>query len=241
MAAEELTAVEGRSVRISRCLLAVDVARWAYAERHAEAIAEHWQCSRAARPKLYDGTVYMLRRWSLGDGTFTGAFFRTDFKSFLYWREHGYADRSVRDGFGSAVIRSREGHMLLGRQMSGNVNAGLAYPPGGFIDSRDVHDGAIDIEASIARELGEETGLQSADLVRLPGYVLTLTGPLVSIAIEWRSALTAEALRARILAHVRRQPVPELADVVIARTPDDIDERTMPPHAKAMLQLFLGA
>jgi len=241
MAADELQAAEGRSVRIAKCALAVGAERWPYAERHSAEIAEHWQRTQVAHPKLFDGTVYILRDWSLRDGAFTGTFLRTDFKSFLYWRARGYADRSVRDGFGCAVIRSAEGYLLFGRQMSGNLNAGLAYPPGGFIDERDIHDGIVDIEASIARELGEETGLEPADLARVPGYVLTPTGPHVSIAIEWRSALTAEALRARILAHVRRQPVPELADVVIARGQGEIDERTMPPHARAMLRLFLTA
>jgi 8-oxo-dGTP pyrophosphatase MutT (NUDIX family) len=241
MAADELPAAEGRSVRIAECALSVGAERWPFADRHSTQIAVHWQHTQAAHPKLFDGTVYMLRSWSLRDGTFTGTFLRTDFKSFLYWRARGYADQSVRDGFGSAVIRSGEGYVLFGRQMSGNLNAGLAYPPGGFIDARDIHDGAVDIEASIARELGEETGLDPADLVRVPGYVLTPTGPLLSIAIEWRSALAAEALRERILAHVRRQYAPELADVVIARSPGEIDERTMPPHARAMLRLFLTA
>jgi 8-oxo-dGTP pyrophosphatase MutT (NUDIX family) len=241
MSADELPAAEGRSVRIETCALAVGAERWPYAERHSAEIAQHWQRAQAAHPKLFDGIIFMLRGWSLRAGTFTGNFLRTDFKSYLYWRESGYADASVRDGFGCAVIRSREGHVLLGRQVSGNLNAGRAYPPGGFIDARDIHEGSVDIEASIARELDEETGLEPADLVRVPGYVLTPTGPLLSIAIEWRSALAAEALRTRILHHVRRQPVPELDDVVIARAPGDIDERTMPPHAKAILGLLLGA
>jgi len=241
MAADELPVAEGRSVRIAKCALAVGAERWPYAERHSTEIAEHWQRTRAAHPKMFDGAIFMLRGWSLRDGTFTGNFLRTDFKSYLYWREGGCADASVRDGFGCAVIRSREGHVLLGRQVSGNLNAGLAYPPGGFIDARDVHQGNVDIEASIARELGEETGLKPADLARVPGYVLTATGPLVSIAIEWRSTLAAEALRACILAHVKRQPAPELDDVVIACSADEIDERTMPPHAGAMLRLFLTA
>jgi len=230
------------SVRIAQCALRVGPEPWPFAvERRAE-IAAHWQRASAERPKLFDGTVYMLRKSALEGEGFRGIFVRTDFKSFLYWRESGYADPSVRDSFGSSVIRSAEGHVLLGRQTSGNVNAGLAYPPGGFIDTRDVTaDGAIDIDASIARELAEETGLDPLELERTPGYLLTRAGALVSIGIEWKSPLAAAALRERILAHVSQQAVPELADIVIVRKASEIDEDTMPRYACAVLRALLAA
>jgi 8-oxo-dGTP pyrophosphatase MutT (NUDIX family) len=232
---------DDRSVRIGRCELSVDPQPWPFAERCRAEIAGYWQRAVAERPKLFDGTVFMLREGVLDGEMFRGTFLRTDFKSFLYWRDNGYADASVRDSFGSAVIRSGEGHVLLGRQTSGNVNAGLAYPPGGFIDARDVRDAAIDIEASIARELIEETGLDPVGLARVPGYLLTHAGPLVSIGVEWKSPLPAEALRARILAHVEQQSVPELADVVIVRSADEIDEDMMPRYAKVLLRQLLSA
>lgn len=237
----EVTADEGSSIRIARCALAVSDEPWPFAQHRGKDISAHWKRSLSERPKLFDGTVYMLRGYALDAGTFNGTFLRTDFKSFLYWRECGYADADVRDGFGSSVIRSCDGHVLLGLQTSGNVNGGLAYPPGGFIDARDVLGTAVDIEASIVRELGEETGLEPGSLVRVPGYVLTLAGPFVSIAIEWRSALPADALRMRILDHIQRQPAPELADVVIVRTRDEIDDRTMPVYARTMLRHLLAA
>jgi hypothetical protein len=232
---------EDTCTRIASCELRVTAEAWPFAKDHADAIAAHWRRATAERPKFFNGAVYMLREGVLAGDRFRGTFLRTDFKSFLYWRESGYPDLSVRDGFGSAVIRSAEGCVLLGRQASGNVNGGLAYPPGGFIDERDVHDGAIDIDASIARELVEETGLDPARLTRTPGYLLTRAGPFVSIGIEWRSGLGAEELRGLILAHVAGQPVPELADVVIVRSPREIDAVTMPRHAAAILRLLLSA
>lgn len=232
---------EDSCTRIATCDLRVTAEAWPFAEAHAEAIAAHWQRATAERPKFFDGAVYMLREGVLVGDSFRGTFLRTDFKSFLYWRESGYPDLSVRDGFGSAVIRSAEGCVLLGRQAGGNVNGGLAYPPGGFIDERDVHGGAIAIDASIARELVEETGLDPARLTRIPGYLLTRAGPFVSIGIEWRSGLGAEALRALILEHVARQPVPELADIVTVREASEIDAATMPRHAVAILRLLLSA
>jgi 8-oxo-dGTP pyrophosphatase MutT (NUDIX family) len=232
---------EDRSERIARCELGVAAGPWPFAQRYRAEIAAHWERAVAARPKLFNGTVYVLRDGTLGGETFKGTFVRADFKSFLYWRESGYPEAGVRDGFGSAVLRSAEGYVLLGRQTGGNVNSGLAYPPGGFIDADDVRDGTIDIEASVARELAEETGLDAGDLERAPGYLLTRAGPLLSIGLEWRSMLPAEALRARILDHVARQSEPELADIVVVRSPAEIDADMMPRFAQALLRLLLTA
>jgi hypothetical protein len=229
-------------VRVAGCALRVGCEPWPFAGQRSADIATYWHRTSAERPKLFDGTVYMLQDETLKEDHFRGTYSCTDFKSFLYWRDSGYPDRSVRDCFGSAVVRSAEGHVLLGRQTSGNVNAGLAYPPGGFIDKRDVGvDGVIDIDASIARELAEETGLDPLKLRREPGYLLTHSGMLVSIGIEWRSALPAAALRDRVVSHVRGQAVPELADIVIVRSASEIDETTTPRYAQVLLRALLTA
>jgi hypothetical protein len=214
---------------------------WQFAQvRHAE-IEAYWKECQSGRPKLFNGTIFVLRDWRLSAGTFTGSFLRTDFKSFLYWKESGYPDAGVLDGFGSAVIRSAEGHLMFGRQTRGNVNAGLVYPPGGFIDAQDARGATIDIDARIARELTEETGLHAGELERTPGYLLTRAGPLVSIGIEWRSALAAEDLRERILGHVRSQAEPELADVVIVSGRETIGAADMPSHARAIVGRLFAA
>ena len=241
MAREQTPAREGISVRIARCALAVSPRPWAYAERHRDDIAAYWRRCQVERPKLFDGTVHVLSAHFLHEGTLGGTFVRTDFKSFLHWRETGAGDGATRDGFGSSLIRSSDGCVLLGRQSEGNLNAGLAYPPSGLIEACDTRGGVVDIDASIARYLAEETGLCPAELVRQPGYMVTFAGPLVSIAIEWQSALPAEALRERMLAHVARQPVPELEDIVIVRGLEEIDDPTIAPYAKAKLRLLLSA
>lgn len=241
MAADMSPAAEDSCEKIAQCALTVSSDPWPFAQRRKAEIEAYWERCRATRPKLFDGAIFVLGAWALEAGTFTGTFLRTDFKSFLFWRERGYPDAGVRDGFGSAVIRSAEGHVLLGRQTGGNINAGLAYPPGGFIDVRDVRGATIDIDASIVRELAEETGLRAGDLERAPGYLLTRAGRSVSIGIEWRSTLSAEDLRQRILEHVRSQPVPELADVVIVRGRDESDEVGMPRHARAIVGRLFAA
>lgn len=241
MAADRLPAAEDACERIAQCVLAVSPAPWPFAQARKTEIEDFWLHCQKTRPKLFNGTIFVLRDWRISAGTFTGSFLRTDFKSFLYWKEGGCPEAGVRDGFGSAVIRSAEGHLIFGRQTGGNINAGLVYPPGGFIDARDVRGATIDIDASIARELTEETGLRPGELERTPGYWLTRAGPLVSIGIEWRSALAAEDLRQRILGHVRSQAEPELADVVIVRGRETIGAADMPSHARAIVGRLFAA
>jgi len=104
-----------------------------------------------------------------------------------------------------------------------------------------VEDGAIDIEASIVRELAEETGLEPAALERTPGFILTFLGPLVSIAAEFRSPLPVEELCAAISAHIAAEADPELAEMVVVRSARDLDGLDVAAYASVLLPaLFEG-
>lgn len=232
----------GRVVGVDRCDLRLTGERWAFADRHGSEIDAHWAQRKADNPAFFNGALHLMTRHVMEEGVFRAEFVRTDFKSFLYWRETGAPDRSVADAFGSALLRSAEGHVLLGRQRPGNINGGLAYLPGGFIDARDVvEDGAIDIEASIVRELAEETGLEPAALERTPGFILTFLGPLVSIAAEFRSPLPVEELCAAISAHIAAEADPELAEMVVVRSARDLDGLDVAAYASVLLPaLFEG-
>ncbi|MEQ1672861.1 MAG: NUDIX hydrolase, partial [Hyphomicrobium sp.] len=160
--------------KIATCALRVGDGVWTYAEEHAGVIERDWQLAARVRPSYFNGVIHLLDQLSDVDGVLCGRLLRTDFKSYLYWRTAGFPDTGVRDGFGSALIRSADGAILLGRQRAGNVNGGLAYLPGGFIDARDVDaGGGIDIAASIIRELAEETGLRREDVTIEPGFLVT--------------------------------------------------------------------
>lgn len=231
-----------RVVRVERCELRVAGDAWSYAQDNAAAIEAHWLRRSRENARLFNGGIFVMRAMSICDGALRARFSATDFKSYLHWRESGFPESGARDGFGSALIRSREGHVLLGRQSPGNLNAGLAYLPGGFIDARDVAaDGSIDIAGSIARELAEETGLDVALFERVPGFLVTSCGPLVSIAVELRSALDAQTLREAMLDGMARGGDSELAEAVVIRAARDADAALVPPYARALLRFVLDA
>ena len=232
-------------LRISRCELRVSDWQWPYANDQHAAIEANWERRKQELPGLFNGAVYLLRDHTLEAGALTGTLLRTDFKTLLLYRGlDGVSADGVREVFGCAIIRSADGHILLGRQRAGQVNSGRVYPPGGLIDDDDVRDAAVDINASIARELGEETGLRADEMQRVPGYTVARVGRKVAIAAEWRSALPADALRAQILHFLHSQAEPELEDIVIVRNLADlaaIGEARIPPHSMALLRTLLSA
>src|SRR5207302_1142287 len=113
---------------------------------------------------MQNGLNLLLQR----DPDFTGdrfsaCYFDADFADFLAWRDWGFPDRSVFNGFGMGALRCSDGAFVLGEMGHHTANAGRIYFPSGTPDPDDIRDGAVDIAGSVAREVEEETGLTSAD------------------------------------------------------------------------------
>lgn len=240
--AVQLSAGHGRHFRVDECVLGIADWTWPLAQRHDAEIERAWQRQQARVSGLFNGAVYLFRDYTLDAGRLAGTMFRTDFKSLLYWRALPFAaSDSVREASGASLIRSAEGYLLFGRQAPGQLNSGRIYPPSGVIDADDVVGDRIDIDASVARELREETGLTAAGFERVPGYVVALAGVHVAIGVEWRSPLPAAELRERILAFLHAVAAPELDDIVIVRSEAQLADANMPPHARVFARALLGA
>lgn len=234
----------GQVERVLDCQLVVRGDDWVFAREQAAVIEAHWHKRLVTHPGYFNGVVYGMaegRRLAAGD-LFAASMVATDFKSFLYWKEAGYPDAGMRDAFGSAILRSREGHVMLGRQSGGKLNSGQAYLPGGFIDQRDVRvDGTIDIGASIERELMEETGLTGDEVQGVPGFRIISIGHQVSMAREFRSELSAEALRELILSRIGEEADAELMDIVIVRSLEGLSGANVPAYTALALEHVFAA
>lgn len=229
------------------CDLTVVAGAWPYAEANARAIDEHWRAAIAQSPHFFNGTVHMLRRMSVQSGSggvhFSAELIAVEFKAFLFWKRSGQPDCGYLDAFGSALILGSDGGIVLGRQRDGNVNGGQVYMPGGFIDPRDVDTaGRVSLSGSIEREIAEETGLAvGRDLNRDAGYLLTMTGGSLSIAMTYRAAsLTAAALAERIAQNIGGDAVSELVGVEVAYAVTDLSVFDMPPFARLCAAYVLG-
>ena len=162
-------------------------------------------------------------------------FFETDFASFLAWRDWGFPDESVFNGFGMGALQSSDGAFLLGEMGSHTANAGRIYFPAGTPDPDDVRDGAVDLAGSIVREVTGETGLDAADYHH--GHALDLR---VCWAVDRDDQgigveLPSEALQARVEANLARETQPELRAVHLVRSRSDLVP-VMPRFVSAFLE-----
>jgi len=226
--------------RVRECRLRLTAGPWVFALDNAAAIARHWGNRLADNPSFFNGRVLVMETFDINGDVLDAGFMETEFASFLYWKDRGYPEAGAYDGFGSALIRASGGEVILARQRAGNVNAGLIYMPGGFIDPRDVTaDGSVDIDASIERELLEETGLSACAFDRQPGYLVTILPFQVSIAVEFVSPLTAEELRRSLVSEIGRQSDPELEDFVIYRRAPRADDQDVVAFSRHVLAAVL--
>lgn len=214
---------------------------WAFSAAHGPAIAQYWQAEHLRKPALFNGPVHVLRSHAAHGRHFRAEALATDFATFLYWRDHGYPDRAVHGTGVAAVLRARDGELLLGEAAAGTSNGGRIYLFSGMLDGHDRHaDGSLDITGLAARELAEETGLPRAELTQVPGIAVVFDGVWITFAVEFRSPASAAELSGRIKAHIAAAGAPEIADVHVVRGVADIDEARMFGHTKAIIRDLFG-
>lgn len=212
---------------------------WEFARRNSGSIDAHWQDRTRRQPQLYNGEYFMLSRWRLDGDVFAGECIQTDFKSFLYWRDHDAPDRSIHDFFPAAALHTSEGWLVLGRTGPLTSNPGLAYPPLGSPEPADVHDGRFDVDATILRETREETGIAvTRDALGPP--LLIVDPPRMVVFRPVRLNRPAQAVVAEIAAFLAATPAPELSGTVLVRSIGDIDAARMPPYTIAYIRHALG-
>ena len=117
---------------------------------------------------MFDGKVLVLHRGAFEGDAFHGAYLQTRYSRFIAWRDFGFPDRTMRNCFAMAALRAADGAFLLGVMGPHTANAGKGYFPAGTPDTADIVARRSISAGSVARELGEETGLET-DVPELRG------------------------------------------------------------------------
>ncbi|MAI45315.1 MAG: NUDIX hydrolase [Hyphomicrobiaceae bacterium TMED74] len=185
---------------------------WPFADENRDLIRSQWSNAIRSNPRIFNGTIFPLLDHDVRDGVFFGDYAKSDFASYLYWRENGFCDPPTCDGFASVLLRSREGRYLFATAAQYTLNAGLLVPPGGMIDERDfADDGCIDAWQYGLRELREETGLSSNDVSIEPGFKVMRDGALIAFGLFCQSSMSEREINERFLHHNRSSSdIPEL-------------------------------
>lgn len=209
---------------------------WPFAEQRKEEIAAYFAELKRQKPAIWNGRVLLLHRQMLSNGVFHGDYLETDYAGFRAWRAWGMPPAAgIYDCFGAGAVVSSDGAVLLGEMAPHTANAGSVYFPAGTPDPNDIVDGRVDLEASVARELKEETGCDIGEFDVEPGWTTVVDRGFIVQIKTLRSKEKAEALRARMLVHLAEEKHPELSDIRIVRGRRDF-EPAMPLFVTAFLE-----
>jgi 8-oxo-dGTP pyrophosphatase MutT (NUDIX family) len=208
---------------------------WPFAREKRGEIDAHFAAKQREKPDLWNGRVLLGRNTVRSDDHLAADYFETDFASFLAWRDWGFPDADVFNGFGMGAVKSSDGAFLLGEMGSHTANAGRIYFPAGTPDPGDVRDGALDVAGSIRREIAEETGLGAADYTMDTHWSCVFAGPSIAMIRILRVELTGDALKARVEAYLAAEKKPELRAVHLVRSRSDLVP-VMPRFVSAFLE-----
>jgi hypothetical protein len=221
--------------RIATLDLQVKPFAWPFAQARRDEIDAHFAGKRREKPEIWNGRVLLGRNAVRSGDHLAADFFETDFASFLAWRDWGFPDADVFNGFGMGALQSSDGAFLLGEMGGHTANAGRIYFPAGTPDPDDIRDGAVDIAGSIVRELAEETGLGESDYTMDTHWTCVFTNASIAMIRILRVAASGAALQARVEAYLARETQPELRAVHLVRATSELLP-AMPRFVSAFLE-----
>ena len=221
--------------RVTTLDLSLQPRPWPFADEQRADIDAHFAIKRSEKPDIWNGRVLLTRNPAFTDDRFSADYFETDFASFLTWRDRGFPDRSVFNGFGMGALRGSDGAFVLGEMGQHTANAGRIYFPSGTPDLNDIRDGAVDIAGSVCREVEEETGLSPADYRADGHWDCVVSGAAIAMIRVLNVDSPGEEPRARIEANLARQRQPELAAIHLVREVSDLTA-AMPRFVAAFIE-----
>ena len=226
--------------RITTLDLKVEAFAWPFAFLRRDDIDAHFAEKQREKPNLWNGRVLIARNASFAGERLEASYFETDFASFLAWRDWGFPDTAVFNGFGMGALRCADGAFVVGEMAPHTSNAGRIYFPAGTPDPDDISHGRVDIAGSVIREIEEETGLTPADYRAAPHWDCVVTGPAIAMIRLLDADIPGEVMRGRIEANLARQQKPEMSAIHLVRGKRDLSAR-MPRFVTAFLAQHLSA
>ncbi len=226
--------------RVTALDLPVRPSLWPFALARRADIDAHFADQQREKPTLWNGRVLLARNPGFAEGHLTADYFETDFASFLAWRDWGFPDSDIFNGFGMGALLCADGAFVLGEMGQHTSNGGRIYFPSGTPDLDDVRDGAVDIAGSVAREVLEETGLSESDYTASPHWDCVISGAAIAMIRILCVDMPGEALRARIEANLARQSQPELSAIHLVRGTGDLTS-AMPRFVTAFIEREFSA
>jgi hypothetical protein len=209
--------------------------QWPFAAEQRARIDAHFADEQRKIPDLFNGRVLLGRNHRfIGDELHAG-YFETDFASFLAWRDWGFPDEAVFNGFGAGALRASDGAFVLGEMAANTSNAGKIYFASGTPDRSDLRGSVVDLADSIRRETLEEIGLVESDYRAADVWDVIIARGVVAMVRMLDADLSGAALKAKIEANIAAQAHREFSAIHLVRSTAELNDR-MPLYVRAFLQ-----
>ncbi len=203
---------------VGRAEIAVDDGAHPFHLAEQGAAAEHWETATALNPALYNGRMVLQRDVNIRDGVIRTRTHVVPYSTFLWWRQNRSEGAFHLHAW--PVIVSSDGALIAIRMGAHTANPGKVYFPAGSLEEEDIVDGACDLEANMAREVMEETGLDLRTAAPGTGLHALHARRVICVFRLFHFAVAAETLMKRIREHIRNDPDPEIDDAVAIRSAD---------------------
>lgn len=220
--------------RVAHLDLTVEPFDWPFRTEQREKIADHFAAVQAAKPDIWNGTCLQCRNPRIEGDVFRADYFKTDYATFLAWRDWNLFDGTVFHCFSGGALRSADGAFVLGRMSAQTANAGRVYFPSGTPDPADITGDKVDFAASVVREMAEETGLTANDYIAADRWTIVDSGRVKACYRLLQSPLRAAELVATIERNLAQQEKPELDRIIPVWGPDGLTD-SMPEFVQAYL------
>jgi 8-oxo-dGTP pyrophosphatase MutT (NUDIX family) len=219
-------------VPVSAIEVRLDPGQHPFEAANADAIEANWQREVSANPALFDGTIVLLSELAYAEARLTGRCHAVRYATLLYWRRS--RPQGAEHAFAHAALVSSDGALVAIRMAAHTANAGRIYFAAGSFEPFDFRDGLVDVEANMAREVGEETGLDISATPRDTSYHLFSRDSMTVIFRRCYLDETADEIARHIAGFVASEEQSEIDGAVIIRKGDDLPAGVM-PYMKAII------
>lgn len=210
-----------RVLPITTADLVVDPAPHPYEIAHREAIEANWALEKAEKPALFNGEVMFFSSIRWADGRLDARCHTIRFATFMHWRRHR-PDTTAEHLYAHAMPVSSDGALIAIRMAPHTANAGRVYFAAGSFDPHDIRDGRLDIASNMAREVGEETGLD-LNAARAEDAYHGWSGDGGTVLVRrYFLDRSADELVEDIRRHIATDPDPEIDEAIVIRGPADL-------------------
>lgn len=227
-----------RILPVTKANLLVDPAPHPYEIAHREAIEANWALEKAEKPALFNGEVMFFSSIRWADGRLDARCHTIRFATFMHWRRHR-PDTTAEHLYAHAMPVSSDGALIAIRMAPHTANAGRVYFAAGSFDPLDIRDGRLDIASNMAREVGEETGIDLAAARAEPDYYGWSGDGGTVLVRRYFLDRSADEIVEDIRSHIALDPDPEIDGAIVIRGPAHLPAGLM-AHMVPLVEWHFG-